>query len=136
MRGPGAGRVQVLVRHGRDCANAGTLSANNKSIGNNGFMISLPVEIYPHYIGQHRAALSHKVAGTIVTSSLQGRVGDSHAELHPEVVTLVRQLRRKRPKGGQRSLREISAELAKRGIVKSAGTPSLRPRSARCSAKQ
>jgi hypothetical protein len=110
MRGPGAGRVQVLVRHGRDCANAGTLSANNKSIGNNGFMISLPVEIYPHYIGQHRAALSHKVAGTIVTSSLQGRVGDS--------------------------LREISAELAKRGIVKSAGTPSLRPRSARCSAKQ
>jgi len=32
-------------------------------------------EIRPHYIG-HRAALSHNVAGTIVTSSLQGRVGD------------------------------------------------------------
>ena len=39
----------------------------------------------------------------------------SHAELHPEVVALVRQLRRRRPKGGQRSLREISAELAARG---------------------
>jgi DNA invertase Pin-like site-specific DNA recombinase len=36
----------------------------------------------------------------------------SHAELHPELVALVRQLRRKRPKGGQRSLRGISAELA------------------------
>ena len=35
----------------------------------------------------------------------------SHAELRPELVALVRQLRRRRPKGGQRSLRDISAEL-------------------------
>src|SRR5712671_5087205 len=41
----------------------------------------------------------------------------SHAELNPELVTLVRQLRRRRPKGGQRSLREISAELAMRGFM-------------------
>jgi DNA invertase Pin-like site-specific DNA recombinase len=39
----------------------------------------------------------------------------SHAELRPELVALVRQLRRRRPKGGQRSLREISSELAARG---------------------
>ena len=39
----------------------------------------------------------------------------SHAELRPELVALVRRLRRKRPKGGQRSLREIAAELAQRG---------------------
>ena len=36
----------------------------------------------------------------------------SHAELRPEVVALAKQLRRQRPKGGQRSLRQISAELA------------------------
>jgi hypothetical protein len=47
----------------------------------------------------------------------------SHAELRPEVVALVRQLRRKRPKGGQRSLREISAELAQRGIFNERGQP-------------
>jgi DNA invertase Pin-like site-specific DNA recombinase len=40
----------------------------------------------------------------------------SHAERNPDVVALVRQLRRRRPKGGQRSLREIAAELATRGI--------------------
>jgi len=47
----------------------------------------------------------------------------SHAELRPEVVTLVRQLRRKRPKGGQKSLREISADLAQRGILNEKGQP-------------
>jgi DNA invertase Pin-like site-specific DNA recombinase len=41
----------------------------------------------------------------------------SHAELRPELVALVRQLRRRRPKGGQRSLRAISAELAARGFL-------------------
>jgi hypothetical protein len=32
-------------------------------------------------------------------------------------------LRRKRPKGGRRSLREISAELASRGIMNERGKP-------------
>jgi hypothetical protein len=39
----------------------------------------------------------------------------SHAERNPELVALVRQLRRKRPKGGQRSLRDVSAEQNERG---------------------
>ena len=47
----------------------------------------------------------------------------SHAELRPELVALVRQLRRKRPKGGQRSLRDIAAELAQRGIMNERGVP-------------
>ncbi len=47
----------------------------------------------------------------------------SHAERNPELVALVRQLRRRRPKGGQRSLREISAELAQRGIMNERGRP-------------
>jgi hypothetical protein len=44
----------------------------------------------------------------------------SHAERNPELVALVRQLRRRRPKGGQRSLRDISAELG-RGIMNERG---------------
>jgi DNA invertase Pin-like site-specific DNA recombinase len=47
----------------------------------------------------------------------------SHAELNPELVALVRQLRRRRPKGGQRSLRDISAELAARGHLNERGDP-------------
>ncbi len=43
------------------------------------------------------------------------------AETMPDVVVLARQLRRKRPKGGQRSLREISAELAAAGHVNERG---------------
>jgi hypothetical protein len=45
----------------------------------------------------------------------------SHAELRPELVALVRQLHRKRPKGGQRSLRDIAAELAARGHLNERG---------------
>jgi hypothetical protein len=47
----------------------------------------------------------------------------SHAELRPELVSLVRQLRRKRPKGGQRSLRDISVELAARGHLNERSQP-------------
>jgi len=54
-----------------------------------------------------------------LTGKVEGR--KSHAELRPEVVALVRQLRRRRPKGGQRSLREISAELAQRSIMNERG---------------
>ena len=50
-------------------------------------------------------------------------VRKSHAELRPDLVALVRQLRRRRPKGGQRSLREISSELAARGHLNERGRP-------------
>ena len=45
------------------------------------------------------------------------------SETKPEVVELARQLSRARPKGGKRSLREISAVLEAAGHVTSAGTP-------------
>ena len=45
------------------------------------------------------------------------------SETKPEVVELARQLSRARPKGGKRSLREISAMLEAAGHVTSAGTP-------------
>src|SRR6266851_4667944 len=47
----------------------------------------------------------------------------SHSERRPEVVALAKRLRRQRLKGGPRSLRAISAELAKRGHFNDAGRP-------------
>lgn len=47
----------------------------------------------------------------------------SHAEARPDTVELAKRLRRKRPKGGQRSLREIAAELAAAGHVNAKGKP-------------
>ena len=47
----------------------------------------------------------------------------SHAEKNPAMVALVRQLRRRTPHGGQRSLREIAAELAARGYLNERDRP-------------
>lgn len=47
----------------------------------------------------------------------------SHAEIRPEVVELAKQLRRKKPKGGQLSFAQIGQELATRGYMTSKGTP-------------
>jgi len=47
----------------------------------------------------------------------------SHAELRPEVVALAKQLRRQRPKGAQRSHREVAAELAAQGYTTPSGKP-------------
>ena len=41
----------------------------------------------------------------------------SHVQRQPDVVALARHLRRRKPKGGQLSLREISTELASQGHV-------------------
>ena len=41
----------------------------------------------------------------------------SWAELRPDLVQEAKRLRRKSPKGGQRSLREVAAELAKLGFL-------------------
>ena len=45
------------------------------------------------------------------------------AELRPEVVSVAKHLRRKRPKGGQLSCREVSAELFGLGHVNKYGKP-------------
>jgi DNA invertase Pin-like site-specific DNA recombinase len=47
------------------------------------------------------------------TGKCEGR--KRHAEMNPALVAEARRLRRKLPKGGQRSLREVAAELARRG---------------------
>jgi len=45
------------------------------------------------------------------------------SETRPEVVALVRKLRRRRPKGGQMSLREVSKQLAADGFLNERGRP-------------
>jgi DNA invertase Pin-like site-specific DNA recombinase len=47
----------------------------------------------------------------------------SYAEQVPEAVELARKLRRSKPKGGQRTLREVSEELARAGFVTRHGKP-------------
>jgi hypothetical protein len=61
-------------------------------------------------------------SGFVLALGEFGKCG-GHSELRPEVVALAKQLRRKRPKGGQRSLRDISRELAALGHLNEIGKP-------------
>jgi DNA invertase Pin-like site-specific DNA recombinase len=45
------------------------------------------------------------------------------SETRPEVVALARKLRRRKPKGGQLSLRGVATELAERGFLNEKGRP-------------
>ena len=55
------------------------------------------------------------------TGKCEGR--KSHAELNPALVSEAKRLRRRSPKGHQRSLREVAAELARLGYVNGASRP-------------
>lgn len=59
-----------------------------------------------------RAATGMKVGGR-----------KSHLEERPDLVKLAKQLARKKPKGGQMSLREVSAALAAQGFLNERGKP-------------
>ena len=56
----------------------------------------------------------------------------SHVEERPDLVALAKSLARKKPKGGQMSLRAISAELAARALSMSGERRSIRSRSGPC----
>jgi hypothetical protein len=71
----------------------------------------------PRYRGLAAARRRKRLA----TGKCEGR--KSLAETRPEVVTLAKALGRKRPKGGQLSLREVSAALAAQGVVNERGKP-------------
>jgi DNA invertase Pin-like site-specific DNA recombinase len=64
-----------------------------------------------------REARKRKRAATGV--KCEGR--KSHVEMNPELVAEVKKLRRRRPKGGQRSYRDIAVILAERGHLNSNG---------------
>jgi DNA invertase Pin-like site-specific DNA recombinase len=57
----------------------------------------------------------------MATGKCEGR--KSLHETSPEAVALAKSLRRKRPKGGQMSLRAVSAEMAKHGFLNERGVP-------------
>jgi DNA invertase Pin-like site-specific DNA recombinase len=67
-------------------------------------------------VGKLRAARERRRA---VTGKCEGR--KSHAELNPELVREAKRLRRRSPKGGRRSLRDVAAELARLGHVNASG---------------
>jgi DNA invertase Pin-like site-specific DNA recombinase len=69
-------------------------------------------------VAKLRAARERKRA---VAGKCEGR--RSWAEINPELVLKAKQLRRRSPKGHQRSLRDVAAELVRLGHVNAAGRP-------------
>ena len=69
-------------------------------------------------VAKLKAARDRKKA---ITGKCGGR--KSHLETRPDVVALAKSLRRRKPKGGQMSLREIAQALAAQGHVNAAGKP-------------
>jgi DNA invertase Pin-like site-specific DNA recombinase len=67
-------------------------------------------------VGKLKAARNRK---RTVVGKCEGR--KSFAETHPATVELVRKLRRRKPKGGQMSLRDIAAKLAELGFLNERG---------------
>ena len=57
----------------------------------------------------------------LATGKCEGR--KSHAEERPDAVALAKKLARRKPKGGQLSLRAIAAELASQGYLNERGKP-------------
>jgi hypothetical protein len=57
----------------------------------------------------------------VANGKCEGR--KSLAETNPDAVALAKPLSRKRPKGGQMSLRAASAEMAARGFLNEQGVP-------------
>lgn len=73
-----------------------------------------------------KANLVAKLAAARARKKAAGGRGDGRkpiAETHPHATLLAKQLRRKKPKGGQMSLRAIAAELAARGHLNERGAP-------------
>jgi DNA invertase Pin-like site-specific DNA recombinase len=69
-------------------------------------------------VAKLRAARDRKRAST---GRCEGR--KSHAEINPDLVREAKRLRRRSPKGHQRSLREISAILAAQDLLNANGRP-------------
>jgi DNA invertase Pin-like site-specific DNA recombinase len=69
-------------------------------------------------VGKLKAARERKRA-TSPARKCEGR--KSWAEINPELVREAKRLRRRSPKGHQRSLREVAAELAKLGFLNERG---------------
>ncbi len=86
--------------------------------GNDGrTRVAAPEEVLG-LVAQLAAARKRK---RVATGKCEGR--KSHAERRPEAVALAKALSRKRPKGGQLSLRAVSAAMAAQGFLNEHGRP-------------
>jgi len=74
-------------------------------------------------VSKLKAARDRKRATGVKVEGRKSYAEIDAAEQGGEMIALVRKLRRRSPKGGRRSLREISAELAKVGFVSHSGRP-------------
>jgi hypothetical protein len=74
-------------------------------------------------VGKLKAARDRKRATGVKVEGRKSYAEIDAAEHGGEMIALARKLRRKSPKGGRRSLREISAELAKAGFISWSGKP-------------
>ena len=74
-------------------------------------------------VSKLKAARDRKRATGVKVEGRKSYAEIDAAEQGGEMIALVRKLRRRSPKGGRRSLREISAELAKVGFVSQSGRP-------------
>lgn len=71
-------------------------------------------------VAKLRAARERKRSAT---GKCEGRKSHAERDGGPALIALAKQLRRKRPKGGRRSLRGVADELAKLGKISKAKTP-------------
>jgi hypothetical protein len=74
-------------------------------------------------VSKLKAARDRKRATGVKVEDRKSYAEIDAAEQGGEMIALVRKLRQRSPKGGRRSLREISAELAKVGFVSHSGRP-------------
>ena len=74
-------------------------------------------------VSKLKAARDRKRATGVKVEGRKSYAEIDAAEQGGEMIALVRKLRRRSPKGARRSLREISAELAKVGFVSYSGRP-------------
>lgn len=71
-------------------------------------------------VAKLKAARERKKA---ITGKCEGRKSYAEQEGGSDLIAMAKRLRRRLPKGGQRSLREVAAELAKHGKVTASGKP-------------
>jgi hypothetical protein len=74
-------------------------------------------------VSKLKGARDRKRAGGVKVEGRKSLVEIDAEENGGRMVELAQRLRRRRPKGGQRSLREIAVELEKAGYVSRSGKP-------------
>src|SRR5262245_1251239 len=80
----------------------------------------LPVSLFRHEVVEYQQ-LEQQFGRVLLLQPLSTKI--TAWLTRPEMVALARKLRRRRPKGGQLSLRGVARELAARGFLNERGKP-------------